>query len=46
MIILVLLLVLVKIWNPTGENAMLLLDKAVRKHGVPEQILTDPWYTV
>jgi len=31
----------VKIWNPTGENAMLLLDKAVKRHGVPEQILTD-----
>jgi putative transposase len=31
----------VKIWNPTGENAMLLLDKAVKRFGVPEQILTD-----
>ena len=31
----------VKIWSPTGENAMLLLDRAVRRYGVPEQILTD-----
>jgi putative transposase len=31
----------VKVWNPTGENAMLLLDKAVKRYGVPEQILTD-----
>ena len=31
----------VKIWDPTGENAMALLDKAVRRFGVPEQILTD-----
>jgi len=31
----------VKIWNPTGENAMLLLDRAVRRYGVPKQILTD-----
>jgi putative transposase len=31
----------VKIWSPTGENAMMLLDRAVRKYGVPEQILTD-----
>ncbi len=31
----------VKIYSPTGENAMLLLDKAVRRFGVPEQILTD-----
>jgi transposase InsO family protein len=31
----------VKIWNPTGENAMLLLDKAVKRFDVPEQILTD-----
>lgn len=30
-----------KIWSPTGENAMLLLDRAVRKYGVPRQILTD-----
>lgn len=31
----------VKVWSPTGENAMLLLDKAVRRFGAPEQILTD-----
>jgi transposase InsO family protein len=31
----------VKVWNPTGQNAMMLLDKAVKKHGVPGQILTD-----
>ena len=31
----------VKIWNPTGENAMLLLDKAVKRFGAPKQILTD-----
>jgi transposase InsO family protein len=31
----------VKIWNPTGENAMLLLDRAVKRYGVPRQILTD-----
>ena len=31
----------VKIYSPTGENAMLLLDKAVKRYGVPEQILTD-----
>ena len=31
----------VKIWSPTGENAMLLLDRAVKRYGVPEQILTD-----
>ena len=31
----------VKIWSPTGENAMLLLDRAVKRFGVPEQILTD-----
>jgi len=31
----------VKIWSPTGENAILLLDKAVKRHGVPDQILTD-----
>jgi len=30
-----------KVWNPTGENAILLLDRAVRRHGVPKQILTD-----
>jgi transposase InsO family protein len=31
----------VKIWNPTGENAIKLLDKAVSKYGSPVQILTD-----
>ncbi len=31
----------VKIWNPTGENAMLLLDRAVKRYGAPKQILTD-----
>jgi transposase InsO family protein len=31
----------VKIWNPTGENAMLLLDRAVKRFGFPKQILTD-----
>jgi len=31
----------VKIWSPTGENAMMLLDRAVKKYGTPEQILTD-----
>jgi len=31
----------VKIWNPTGENALLVLDRAVKKYGVPKQILTD-----
>jgi len=31
----------VKIWSPTGENAILLLIKAVKRYGVPEQILTD-----
>jgi putative transposase len=31
----------VKIYSPTGENAMLLLDRAIRRFGVPEQILTD-----
>ena len=31
----------VKIWSPTGENAMLLLDRAVKRYGVPKQILTD-----
>jgi len=30
-----------KIWSPTGKNAILLLKKAVRRYGVPEQILTD-----
>jgi transposase InsO family protein len=31
----------VKIWSPTGENAMLLLDRAVKRYDVPEQVLTD-----
>lgn len=31
----------VKIWNPTGENAIKLLDHAVSKYGSPVQILTD-----
>jgi putative transposase len=31
----------VKIRSPTGENAILLLEKAVRRYGVPEQVLTD-----
>jgi transposase InsO family protein len=31
----------VKIYSPTGENAMLLLDRAVRRFGVPGQILMD-----
>jgi transposase InsO family protein len=31
----------VKIWNPTGENAMMLLDKAVKRYGAPRQVLTD-----
>jgi putative transposase len=30
-----------KIWNPTGENAILLLERAVKRFGVPRQILTD-----
>ena len=30
-----------KIWSPTGENAILLLNRAVRRFGVPKQILTD-----
>src|SRR4030066_993117 len=30
-----------KIWSPTGENAILLLEKAVKRYGVPEQVLTD-----
>jgi len=30
-----------KIWSPTGENAILLLKKAVKQYDVPEQILTD-----
>jgi transposase InsO family protein len=31
----------VKIWNPTGENVILLLGKAVKRYGVPRQLLTD-----
>ena len=31
----------VKIWSPTGENALRLLEKAVKRYGVPEQILAD-----
>jgi transposase InsO family protein len=31
----------VKIWSPTGENAVLLLEKAVKRYGVPGQVLTD-----
>ena len=31
----------VKIYSPTGENAILLLDRAVRRFGVPKQVLTD-----
>ena len=31
----------VKIWSPTSENAMLLLDRAVKLYGAPRQILTD-----
>jgi transposase InsO family protein len=31
----------VKVWNPTGENALLLLDKVVKRFGAPKQILTD-----
>lgn len=31
-----------KIWNPTGENAIQLLEKSVKKFGVPVQVLTDP----
>jgi putative transposase len=31
----------VMIYSPTGENAMLLLDRAVKRFGVPVQILTD-----
>jgi transposase InsO family protein len=31
----------VKFWNPTGENAIKLLDRAVSRYGAPVQILTD-----
>ncbi len=30
-----------KMWNPTGESAMLLLENSVRRFGVPTQVLTD-----
>lgn len=30
-----------KVWNPTGENAILLFGKAVGRFGVPAQLLTD-----
>ena len=31
----------VKIYSPTGENAVSLLERAVKRYGVPEQVLTD-----
>jgi transposase InsO family protein len=31
----------VKVWDPTGENAIQLLEIAVKRYGAPEQILTD-----
>jgi len=31
----------VKIWSPTGENAVSLLERAVKRYGAPEQVLTD-----
>lgn len=31
----------VKIWSPTGESAIMLLNRAVKRFGVPGQILTD-----
>jgi putative transposase len=31
----------IKVWSPTGQNAILLLDRAVKRYGVPRQILTD-----
>ena len=31
----------VKIWSPTGESAIMLLNRAVRRYGVPRQVLTD-----
>jgi transposase InsO family protein len=31
----------VKIWSPTGENAISLLDRTVKRYGFPKQILTD-----
>ena len=30
-----------KMWNPTGENAIRLLEKSLKKFGVPTQLLTD-----
>jgi putative transposase len=30
-----------KVWNPTGENAVQLLEKSVKRFGTPEQVLTD-----
>ena len=31
----------VRVWDPTGENALGLLEKAVKRFGFPEQVLTD-----
>ena len=31
----------VKIYSPTGENTIFLLERTVKRYGVPEQILTD-----
>ena len=30
-----------RIWNPTGEHAIQLLEKSVKRFGIPEQVLTD-----
>jgi transposase len=30
-----------KVWNPTGESAILILLKSVKRFGVPAQVLTD-----
>jgi len=30
-----------KVWDPTGENAIQLFEKSMRRFGVPEQVLTD-----
>jgi transposase InsO family protein len=30
-----------KVWNPSGENAIQLLEQSVRRFGVPGQVLTD-----
>ena len=30
-----------KVWSPTGEHAVHLLERSVRRYGIPEQILTD-----